>query len=716
MKAEIYQNQDRGSSEHYKDYLSAMDAISVEKVASASAFFDPSPGNILVDVGMASGTSSNILAHLFPQLSIIGVDINEKMVEIASSTYQLPNLQFWMDDGEKLESFNETNISGFFNCSSIHHITSYNGYDPNRAFNTLKRQAELLKDGGIIVVRDFVKPPKMEVILDLSAIAALNQPSDADLLIEFSKTARSLAPSEERGFPLKEMQQPRQRIRRFQLQYADAVEFIRRKDYFENWDVELHEEYGYFTQKEFEDILSGLGMRIIVSNPIYNQWIVNNRYKGKFALYDKQMNDMGFPPTNYLIAAEKVRKAGSSIHLVRHLPEAEKPFLEYASYKDVTSGRIFDVVKRPQQVADFIPYYINHHQVMVVAKHGYPRPLANIETDSPIIDQKHFSGYVTEGISASINHSIEQLLSERAGVEVQNIGHQYKALKYFTSPGGIDEVVESWLIELKSAPKIETEVLNTTGFASSGILRTFDAEQLLKTAQTGALMEARLELNIYNLLRKLNKPFPLWMGEKVKIAKGTIDPSILDELLGRTIGTYRKTEEEAGYLQKYRAKFSETGITNSSQVLEYVTPAQISNNTLVTLPVVEWSNDIYVGLELRNLPVPQLISGNGYILAAPACRLSKEVQTYKQLEDHITSMAFFGMRITQFSKLGEKYFPSIGVIPEQVYPYVVSVQEPTNDLCWVKLSELYNNLELLTDGHLLITLMRLKNALDNYKI
>jgi hypothetical protein len=60
-----YQAQDRGSHNDYKQYLAAMDAVSVEKVASASAFYDPSPGNIIVDVGMASGTSSSILALLF---------------------------------------------------------------------------------------------------------------------------------------------------------------------------------------------------------------------------------------------------------------------------------------------------------------------------------------------------------------------------------------------------------------------------------------------------------------------------------------------------------------------------------------------------------------------------------------------------------------------------------------------------------------------------
>jgi len=61
-----YDTQDRGDKESYRQYLDAMDAVAVEKVASASSFFEPKDGNTIVDVGMASGTSSAILARLFP--------------------------------------------------------------------------------------------------------------------------------------------------------------------------------------------------------------------------------------------------------------------------------------------------------------------------------------------------------------------------------------------------------------------------------------------------------------------------------------------------------------------------------------------------------------------------------------------------------------------------------------------------------------------------
>lgn len=235
---------------------------------------------------MASGTSTAILAQLFPQMQIIGVDINPKMVQIAQETYNYPNLSFREDEGEKLNTFANNSVNRFFNCSAIHHITSYNGYDTNRALNTLRRQVELLKDKGVLIIRDFVKPEEKEVIIELSSIDKPDRPNDAKLFVQLSQTARSLASSNEKGYPIQEMNAIKKDTRRFQAFYTDVVEFIRRKDYYANWDIELQEEYGYFTQDEFEEIFRELGLRVILSTPIYNQWIINNRYKNQFAIYN----------------------------------------------------------------------------------------------------------------------------------------------------------------------------------------------------------------------------------------------------------------------------------------------------------------------------------------------------------------------------------------------------------------------------------------------
>ncbi len=707
-----YSSQHRGNTQEYRQYLKAMDAISIEKVASASTFFEPGKENVLVDVGMASGTSSAILANLFPGMQITGVDINPQMVEIARKNYQLPNLSFQLEDGEKLSGFEKGTISGFFNCSSIHHITSYNKYDNNHALNTIARQVELLKERGVLVIRDFVKPEEKEVILELSTIDKPDRPDDAGLLLLFSTSARSMAPVAERGFPVLELRRTKKNTRRFRLFYTDAVEFIRRKDYYANWDVELQEEYGYFTQKEFEECFRNLGLRIILSSPIYNQWIINNRYRNQFRLLDLNGEETGFPPTNYLIAGEKIT-GGREIKAIRRLPVSDTPFLQFSSYRNKSTNEIFDVVKRPNEVSDIIPYYKEGDKITVLAKHGYPRPLVNLKTDSPVLDNKHFSGYIPEGITVAETTNLQVVLAERFGIQSSFYETLERSLNYYPSPGGICERVSSHFIHLNCLPGCPAPLSNGfSGFKESGFIHLYDAAQLLNTAQTGALVEARLELNIYHLFRKLNIPLPEWLGEKIKV-KYDVPRKVsrLPDLLSLSKQVFTETNISAGFLKTGRTCFAELGVEESSSVLEYVYPGRLSSNTLVTLPVCKMKGEIYAGLEVRNLPVPQIYSGNSTIITVPAKRLPKDVENIFHLNQYLSGLKIGKSKVERYFKLGEKYYPSTGVTTEQVYPFAVCLDAPSKQLEWVALSELLDNVEKLEDAHLLICLARLKHAL-----
>ena len=92
-----------------------------------------------------------------------------------------------------------------------------------------------------------------------------------------------------------------------------ANEFILRKDYRADWDVELLEEYTYLSQAGFEAAFRARGLRILSSMPIRNPWIVAHRYAGRFHLSDVQERPLPFPPTNYLIVGEKV-PPGAGVH------------------------------------------------------------------------------------------------------------------------------------------------------------------------------------------------------------------------------------------------------------------------------------------------------------------------------------------------------------------------------------------------------------------
>ena len=157
-----YQLQDRGDLDAYTRYLANMDAAMRQKVALTAAHL-PCQGTI-ADMGMGSGSGSHALAALYPRLRVVGVDVNPTMVEVASQHYQLPNLGFRVGDIAE-PCFGPASLDGIVNSSVLHHVTSYNGYDYQRASSTLEAQVKQLALGGTLVVRDFLAPPPGQVEL-----------------------------------------------------------------------------------------------------------------------------------------------------------------------------------------------------------------------------------------------------------------------------------------------------------------------------------------------------------------------------------------------------------------------------------------------------------------------------------------------------------------------------------------------------------------------
>lgn len=708
-----YKSQDRGNSSSYEKYMAGMDAVIVEKIASASAYFPHDAGGTLVDVGMASGTGTYILAKLFPQCKVIGVDINPAMVKAAQAAYVLPNLEFRADDGETLQTLSDEPIIGFFNCSSLHHITSFNQYNPHRAFLTIKRQVELLRPNGVLVIRDFVKPTAQPVVIEFPGNERGLQ--DAERLQNFSRTARSLSPADETGFPLKKLSS-----HRFQLCLQDVTEFIRRKDYHEDWQVELQEEYGYFTQIEFESIFADHSLRTIVSSPIHNPWIIKNRYINAFTLFDLAGADIGFPPTNYIIAGEKAVDSGTQLKPIRSLPIQQESFLKIRSFQQSGADTIFDIAHRPNPVVDILPYFTDvDGSLKVVAKHGYPRPIASVIGQNQIIDGKWYSGYMTESITAMVSETseacdIEVTLQDRAGIDPRNIEAIHHSLTFYPSPGGIDEKVDSFYVELKD-PILERNLADLgsfSGFDSSGELRIFDAAQLLNSIQVGALPDYRIELNLYRLFSEKRLPLGRWLNDPLEIT--TIEKlrtTSLDAALSETVHpAFEATDKSDGFLAHNRVKFYEYNRPESTAILEYIMPSQLSMNTVTVLPAFEYKGRIMIGVEPRYLPVPQLHEGASLLLAAPAFRLPNEVRNFSELKRYLTQKSIGDANVMRVTKLGEKYFPCTGITPEQVYPYLVTLDHPTAHLHWIPLAELLENQHRLRDGHLLLSINRLSHA------
>lgn len=724
-----YDAQNRGDAADYASYFAGMDKTMRQKLAFVGAHFLLDPGSRIADMGCGSGSGSYQLALLNPQIHVIGVDINPESIRFAGEKYKLPNLEFMVGDAAQ-PLFAEHPLDGILSSSTLHHVYTFNGYSHDAVRAALVSHLRCLRENGIFVLRDFVNPAKeAHVLLELpdtpsrgNAVAEL---ADADLLKLFARTARPLDQRCGPGFFLEEIDPRRPATRLFRLPHKWAAEFILRKDYRHDWEVEILEEYTYFTADEFADALTSAGGRLLCAEPYWNPWIVQNRFEGKVRLLDESGRDLGWPATNFVAVTQRVH-SGASLKLTERRPsEAPPSFLIVDSLKE-EAGAVYDLIKRPQHVCDLLPWRAADGRLRIAARYGYPRPITRAVPRGPtMIDGARWGGYLIEPVTGMVDRdaahdAVAAVLMERAGIPQDAIVAIAAGLSYYPSPGGIDEVVGSLFVEVAAPLQARPLSAIVSGLSTAGELREFDAQDLLRAAHIGVLPEARLEMNVYALMAKLAISPDPFIGEIIDVAEKPLPAATrragLGELLTRPAAApFVRSDVCARYLRLVRSVFAdqteENGVarTLAEQELEFVLPRQRSINTVVALPVLR-DGEILVGLETRLLPVPQINEANARILTAPAWRLGREVTTLVQAREFVASE--MGVARDDVVPLGAAYFPSAGITPERVHPFVVRVTEAAVELPYdfVPLRELRAQMPVLRDGHLLVASMRLLHA------
>ncbi len=752
-----YAKQDRGSLSEYEEYFAGMDASMQQKIALTTAHF-PAHGRI-ADMGSGSGSGTFDLARLYQGLQLVGVDINPVTVEYSQNHYTAENLSFTVGDIAE-NVFAQNALDGILDSSVLHHVTSFNNYDIQQIVKTLKNQVAQLKQGGVLIIRDFVVPDEAErqVFLDLPTADGKDsgdtgEISTAALFEVFARDFRSSlnmnsAVSYQKHICL------RPNFARFQITMRTAAEFVLRKDYRDHWSPELIEEYTYFSQRDFENEFRANDLRIVVSMPLWNPWIVENRFAGKFYLSDLSGKSLTFPPTNFLIVGEKV-SVGEGIQLsepeavatgfqlsepgavATGLSSGGKTFLNLKAYRHKETNQIYELAERPNQTIDLLPWFETENgQIFVLAKKDFPRPIVNAQKTRKNLNCAEFSGYLTEPISAIADlgfgisdlqkpktkdqKPIFEILEKRANLSAKEILEISAPVFYFTSAGGIDERVESFLVKIVPFEKPSQVIENYTHFKSAGCVRELDALQVLRASHVGGMFDARLEINIYRLLRKLNRSASAWIGAGVKPTVQNLSVKIEEKIEVERREAFEPVElTKNSFLKLEKSEFIETDSANneiSKATFEYVVPQTLSKNTVAAIPFFQTESEMLVGIELRDLPAPQRFTGNSRILCVPAWRLPFEVEHKFDLEPFLQAKfpRDFNVSVKQSWELGGSYFTSAGITPEIVYPLAVELGAESlgkTDLKFFSLKDLLAYCDQIQDAHLLILLNRLAHSL-----
>lgn len=719
-----YDGQQRGDRGDYARYLAGMDASMQQKVALTAAHM-LGVGRI-ADMGMGSGTGSEALAALYPGLHVTGVDVSEEMVALARERFDLRNLDFKLGD-IATQVFEDGTLHGIVNSSVLHHVTSFGEYDHDAAARALAAQVPQLADYGVLIVRDFLDPGDQPVWLEVSTDDGdeSDDPracSSAALLRRFAGEFRSL--HGEPGFLLEDLGSPAAGWQRFGLEHRMAVEFILRKDYRRDWESEVKEEYTYFTQERFEGCYASLGLRVLASSPIRNPWIVRNRYVDKFRLSTPQGEAIELPATNYVIVGERV-PSGVGVQMRPASPRDAMGFLELSHYRH-QSGAVMDLVSRPHLTVDAIPWFEDDDELFVLARMSYPRPVL-AAAPTAALDGSTPPGWVTEPLTllagdAPLGQTIERALNDRAGVKLEHIVSMAPGSTVLPSPGGLREEVRSVLVRIEPQ-YAQVDVPDVSGFSTSGRVGALEARQLLRAAQVGGLPDARLELNVYDLLRRRGRDPGPWIGDTLELPERPALPNVgpVDGLKRppRRVFSPATAEDSRGFLSLECQTFEERdskGDVVAERDLEYVVPKPLSARTVSTALLRRMDGVVYIGLDDDDLPAAQCIRGNSELWVAPAWRLPHEVTGLGQGVAFVRQrlMQEYGVSIMDTAWLGGRYHPSTGATPEVVHPLAVDVAtlEPGHrPLTWVPLHELVAAPQWLADGHLRIAVERCAHLL-----
>ena len=684
-----------------------------QKVALTTAHF-PVRGRI-ADMGSGSGRGTFDLASLYDGLELVGVDVNPISVERAHEKFQRANLSYVVGDISQMV-FPENSLDGILDSSVLHHVTSFNNFDVNRVLTTLDNQVAQLKPGGVIIIRDFVIPDGPdEVFLDL--------PSSTAALFEiFARDWRSSV-NPHGPVPFEKFESPRDGFARYRITLRAAAEFVLRKDYRDDWATEVLEEYTYLSQAQFEAAFRARGLRVVTSRPLWNPWIVQNRFEKQFYLSDLNDQPLPFPPTNYLIVGEKVG-ADEGVELCESRNEVlvAPKFLKLSAYRHRETNEVFELVERPHQTVDILPWTDDDGQVLVLAKKDFPRPLVNACADQVRLAGASLSGYITEPISAIVEgppsrEAVIEILRERASLtetDVISIGEPHS---YYTSPGGINELVMACLVQARPQSSFNAVFPNYTSFKSAGTVRALDAQQVLRASHVGGMFDARLEINIYRLLHELKRSHGPWIGAPIELTQQQFEASDALSLTPHSAFDSCEVPAEPQFLSIREGTFRErtrSGEVISEVAFEYVVPQKLSLSTVTVVPVVKTVSATYLGVELRDLPAVQSFAATSRILTIPSWRLPLSLKSIGELPAFVTTALHrdFSLTVRNTWELGGSYFSSPGVTPEVVYPFVVEVEASdvtSSPVHFIDLLDL--NLDELHDGHLLIATHRLRHAL-----
>jgi len=327
---------DLTESRDYNSYVREMDEIAAIKFAEVEAFVKP--GRV-GDIGCAAGSWIK-LACASPRLresDFYGIEVARKLFDLclqraSNGDYGSPYVFFSKRNAVTGRVFPPSSMDTIHSSSLTHEILSYGSMEDLLSF--IAKRIEELAPGGVWINRDPIGPPDGDrsVFLELRAndgregdeeayraAAGIGEPAARRRAItsyldglstfgRFLRFARDFRQAEGEAFDYRSAEVaglPGWRIVACRLR--DAMEFLLKKDYTDNWESECRERFCFWSFEEWREALLSAGYAISPLSRAYrNEWIAEHRIAGKARLLESRdgaYRELPLPETHMVMIA-----------------------------------------------------------------------------------------------------------------------------------------------------------------------------------------------------------------------------------------------------------------------------------------------------------------------------------------------------------------------------------------------------------------------------
>ncbi len=317
---------DLTTTRDYNVYVRQMDEIAEMKYSDTATYVQP--GRV-GDIGCAVGSWIRLASsdERFRESDLYGIEVSRHLYDICqqrklNGEFSNPFVFFSQRNAVTGLVFEKGTMNTIHTSSLTHEIASYGSIADLQKF--IGNRFQELIPGGVWINRDVVGPPDKErkVLMwlnntdgkeDLTLHSFSNKHDLALHLHSLSTRSRFFWFANDfrktEGYKLQYRVHNVQRREFIELSLQDAAEFMSRKDYTDNWESEMHETFCFWNFEEWQQQLEIRGFKIHAESKAYtNDWIVNERLKGKVQLWEYKdgiLEELPYPVTTMILIGVK---------------------------------------------------------------------------------------------------------------------------------------------------------------------------------------------------------------------------------------------------------------------------------------------------------------------------------------------------------------------------------------------------------------------------